>query len=116
VKRRTNCWRAMPERLHAIETGLRQTRNFVIGDGNGDDWDIEIRGDPLGGARLRGWPYYSREGLEIVVALRILAFGAALDFAWAAFGVLAMAELALGLRMLHEAAAASAALLRSIQE
>ena len=96
-----------------------------------DRWDLTVKGGMLGAMRIlmaieehglgqqmvrfRVWPRYSSGGLVLMVLLGVLAAGAALDGAWAAFALLGFVTAALALRALQECGAAAAAVLRALR-
>jgi hypothetical protein len=46
-------WAGMAERAAALEAALKGQRATTLRGGDFDDWDIEVRGGVLGGARVR---------------------------------------------------------------
>jgi GT2 family glycosyltransferase len=136
---RTRTWTIWSERwqppekwLGAIEAALRANGVTVLRGGSCDSWDLEIRGGALGSARVRAlieehgggrqlvrfrcYPRWSGIGLAAPALFALLAGGAVLDGAWAAFVVLASSAVVLVLRQLRECAGATAEVLKAAQE
>jgi GT2 family glycosyltransferase len=117
-------------RLSSIETTLKKTSTPVIRGGDYDRWDLEVRGGPLGSARLllaveehgggrqlarfRLWPRVSRAGAVVVILVGALFAASALSGAWAASALLGGAALLLALRELQECATGIAAAVEAI--
>jgi hypothetical protein len=117
-------------RLSSIETTLKKTSTPVIRGGDYDRWDLEVRGGPLGSARLllaveehgggrqlarfRLWPRVSRAGVVVVIFVGALFAASALSGAWAAAALLGGATLLLALRELQECATGIAAAVEAI--
>jgi hypothetical protein len=117
-------------RLSSIEKTLKKTSTAVIRGGDYDRWDLEVRGGPLGSARLllaveehgggrqlarfRLWPRVSRTGAVVVIFVGALFAASALSGAWAAAALLGGAALLLALRELQECATGIAAAVEAI--
>jgi glycosyltransferase involved in cell wall biosynthesis len=120
-------WRAPSDRLHSIESTLRTEGLCVFRGGDFDRWDLEVRGSMLGAARLRSaveehglgrqlvrfrvWPRPSITGVMMVVFFASLAAAAGHDRAWAGATILLVIAVLLGLGIVEQCAAATAALL-----
>jgi hypothetical protein len=118
-------------RLSSIETTLKKTSTAVIRGGDYDRWDLEVRGGPLGSARVllaveehgggrqlarfRLWPRVSRAGAGAVIFVGALFAASALSGAWAAAGLLGGAALLLALREAQECATGLAAGVEAIE-
>ena len=118
------------QRLTSVETTLKKTSTPVIRGGDYDRWDLEVRGGPLGSARVllaveehgggrqlarfRLWPRVSRAGAMAVIFVGALFAASALSGAWAAAALLGGAALLLALRELQECATGIAATLEAI--
>ena len=92
-------WRAPEAWLQIMVEGLQQTNVPVRTGGDFDDWDLELRGGLLGGARalmaieehgsgkqmvrFQVWPKLSLIGAVLGALCVVLATGAALNGAWA---------------------------------
>jgi GT2 family glycosyltransferase len=119
-------------RLESLEAALR---GFGVAVRRGDDfdrWDLQVQGGLVGGARLlmaveehaggkqliriRCWPWWRKMALGLIVACSALSGAAALNHASAAAVLLGVVALGLGMRMLVESGAATAAVLRAIGE
>lgn len=119
-------WRDPADRLRALDAALRDERAVVGHGGDTDLWDLEVRDGTLGcvrvrmaveehGAgrqlvRLRAWPLPSPLVLALALGLLLLGAAAAVDGAWTAAAVLALAAGAILLRVSNDCAAALAAL------
>jgi O-antigen biosynthesis protein len=118
------------ERLGWIEAALKDTGAPVMRGGEYDRWDLEVRGGPLGSARLlvavedhgggrqlarfRLWPRLSRAGV-LALAFGAALFGAAaLSGAWAAAALLGAGAAFLALREAQECATGMAAVVEAI--
>jgi hypothetical protein len=123
-------WQSGDERLHALETALKETGVAVTRGGDYDRWDLEARVGAAGAARtrmvveehghgrqllrFRVWGRASMTPVGLAVALAGLAVGALHDGAWtAALTLLAGAALAT-LRVLEDAAAATGLMLHAL--
>jgi GT2 family glycosyltransferase len=118
--------------LAAFQRRLSELGAIVRHGGDFDAWDIEVRGGTLAGVRittlveehgqgrqLTRWrcrPTWSRPALATVFVLAALATVAALDGAMIAAVVLGLLALALGLRIVNEAAAAMATALEALPD
>jgi hypothetical protein len=65
--------------------------------------------------RYRMWPVFSWLGTALVVVLGMLAWGAGRSHAWAAAAILGVGAIALGWRIVAEAASATSALVSSVE-
>jgi GT2 family glycosyltransferase len=117
-------------RLSSIETTLKKTSTPVIRGGDYDRWDLEVRGGPLGSARVllaieehgggrqlarfRLWPRVSRAGAGAVIFVGALFAASAVSGAWAAAVLLGGAALLLALREAQECATGMAATVEAI--
>ena len=126
----TEHWRASSERLQQIESNLRAQGACVARGGDFDRWDLEVRPNLLGAARLRMaveehglgrqlvrfrvWPKPSALVLLLVALFCGLAAGAALDGAWAGAVVLAATAVILAARTLQDLAASTGTLLAPV--
>ena len=124
-------WRSPEARLEATEAALRAEGVIAPRGGDYDRWDLEVRGGLLGGARLRMgieehgggrqlvrfrvWPRCTPLGASLVLLFAILAAGAALDEAMAAFAITCGAALLLALQTFAECDAAMAVFYRTLQ-
>jgi len=134
---RTHCiwseqWRAPDERVRRLEKALRRIGGVVFSGGDFERWDLYVRGGMLGSMRLRvaveehgagrqlvrirSWPRFSRIGAAIAVGFAALAAGAAIDGAWAATLVLAVAVLLIIVSMLQDCATAAGVLRIALTE
>jgi hypothetical protein len=117
-------------RLSSIEKTLKKTSTAVIRGGDYDRWDLEVRGGPLGSARVllaveehgggrqlarfRLWPRVSRAGAGVVIFVGALSAASAVSGAWAAAALLGGAALLLALREAQECATGMAAAVGAI--
>lgn len=113
------------ERLHGIESSLREHGAPVRRGGEWDRWDLEVRGGGLGAVRLivaiedhgsgnqlvrfRRWPRIAPAAATAIVVLSLLASGAALDGAAGAAVALAAAALTVLLHAGRQCGLAAAA-------
>ena len=125
-------WRDPFGALDAFQRRLIDLGAIVRHGGDFDAWDIEIRGGTLAGVRittlveehgqgrqLTRWrcrPTWSRPALATVFVLATLGTVAALDGATLAAVLLGLLALALGLRVVSEAAGALATALEALPE
>jgi GT2 family glycosyltransferase len=123
-------WSTLKQRLGSIEAAVRENGAPVLRGGEYDRWDLEIRGGPLGSARLlaaveehgggrqlsrfRLWPKLSRAGAVALLFVGALFGAAAVSGAWAAAGVLGAAAILLAVREAQECSAGMAAALEAI--
>jgi hypothetical protein len=125
----TEQWQAPDAKLRALEAAVRAHGVVALRGGDFDRWDLEVRGGPLGAARLRMvneehgggrqrwrvrvWSRASRVGLALELVLIGLATGAAFDGAWAAAAMLGGAAVIVLARSVEECAMATGAFLAS---
>jgi O-antigen biosynthesis protein len=118
------------ERLSSIESALKESGTPVMRGGEYDRWDLEVRGGPLGSARLlvaveehgggrqlarfRLWPRLSRAGAFSILFGVTLCVAAAVSGAWAAAALLGGVAIFLALRELQECSTGMAAALGAI--
>ena len=123
-------WSTVEQRLTSIETSVREAGAPVMRGGEYDRWDLELRGGPLGSARLlvaveehgggrqlarfRLWPRLSRAGALSSLFVGALFGAAAASGAWAAAAILGGAAILLAARELQECATGMAAALEAI--
>ncbi len=124
-------WHASDEWLEFVEAALRTAGACVRRGGDYDRWDLEARSGMFGAARthmaieehgsgrqlvrFRMWPRCSIKGLALIGLNAALATAASLDDAWAVGIVFGVTAVLLALRMLQECAAATAAVVRTLQ-
>jgi GT2 family glycosyltransferase len=124
-------WSAAEDRLRAFEATLRAAGAAVLPGGEYDRWDLEVRGGPLGAARMRMgieehgggrqlarfriWPRISPAGVAATLLLVVLFAAATLDGAWAAAGILGLLAAVLVAREVQECGAGTAAVLDAIE-
>src|SRR5204863_4984349 len=123
---------SVEERLQSIETTLCAYGALPLRGGDFDPWDLQVRGGPLGSARMfaaleyhgdgrqllriRSWPRCSAAAVALTLIFSALCAGAAFDQAWnACFALGAVASL-VALRTIHECAGATAALLTATRK
>ena len=127
----SGAWQSPQDKLTALERALLRAGAVVRRGGEFANWDLELQGGLLGGARVllsvedlcpgqqlvrfRSWPWFARWGLGLVVLLVLLAADAAADRAFAAGGVLALAGTVLLARTLREAAFSQSTLLQMLK-
>jgi hypothetical protein len=125
-------WRDPFAALDAFQRRLIDLGAIVRHGGDFDAWDIEIRGGTLAGVRittlveehgqgrqLTRWrcrPTWSRPALATAFVLAALGTAAALDGAMLAAVLLGLLALALGLRVVNEAAGALATALEALPD
>jgi GT2 family glycosyltransferase len=123
-------WSTLEQRLGSVEAAVRENGAPVMRGGEYDRWDLEIRGGPLGSARLlaaveehgggrqlvrfRLWPRLSRAGAISTLFMVALFGAAAASGALAAAAMLGGAAALLAWRELQECAAGMAAALETI--
>jgi glycosyltransferase involved in cell wall biosynthesis len=123
-------WSTVEQRLSSLETAVRESGAAVMRGGEYDRWDLEVRGGPLGSARLlvaveehgggrqlariRLWPRLSRAGIVSTFFVGALFAGAAASGAWAAAAIVGAAAVLLVARELQECAMGMAAALEAI--
>jgi hypothetical protein len=123
-------WVAPEERLGAVEAHLMSSGRGVRRGGAFDRWDLELRDEPLGSARLllsveelgggaqlvryRCWPVVRRVTVGSVLVLVTVALAAAWGSAEALAGVAAAAVAALAALAVAECAAAMGTLLAAV--
>ena len=124
-------WQASSDRLQSIESKLRAEGACVVRGGEFDHWDLEVRPNMLGAARLRMaveehgmdrqlvrfrvWPKPSTVAMVLGLLLCSLAAAAARDGAWAGAVILASMAVAVAARVVQECAAATGALLMPVR-
>jgi GT2 family glycosyltransferase len=124
-------WQAAETRLEAIEKCLREEDAVSLRGGEYDRWDLEVRTGTTGAARLlmaveehgsgkqlirfRCWQSIAPAGFALLLALALLALGAALDHAWIAYLVLAAAAFLLTFHILMDCATATAIVLHALR-
>jgi hypothetical protein len=124
-------WSTLEQRLGSIEAAVRENGAPVTRGGEYDRWDLEVRGGPLGSARLlvaveehgggrqltrfRLWPWLSRAGAVSVLFVGALFAAAAVSGAWAAAAILGGGALLLAAREVQECATGMAAALDAIE-
>jgi hypothetical protein len=125
-------WRSVEERLQATETRVRVTGAAVIRGGDFDRWDLEVRGGPLGAARLRTaveehgggrqltrfrvWPRLSPSAIVTTLFVGALAIAAAAAGAWLAAAILGLIGAVLVTRELQECATGIATVTEAIDQ
>src|SRR5207249_1275256 len=123
---------SVDERLQCIETALRAYGALPSRGGAFDPWDLEVRGGPLGSARMfaaieyhgdgrqllriRSWPRCSMVAVALTLTFAALSAGAAHDRAWNACFALGAVALLAASRTIHECAAATAAFLTATRK
>jgi GT2 family glycosyltransferase len=123
-------WVAAEDRLTAIEAHLVSSGNLVGRGGDFDRWDLDLRGSPLGSARLllcveelaggaqlvryRCWPVVRRVAWGLLGGLAALAVAAAVNGAYLAAAVAAGVAGALAVLCIAESGAAVGALLSAL--
>jgi hypothetical protein len=123
-------WRAPSERIHSVESALRTEGACVSRGGDFDGWDLEVRGNLLGAARVlmaveehglgrqlvrfRVWPRPSAAGVVVAAFFAALAAGAGLDRAWAGATILGLIAVMLVAGIVEQCAGATAALLAPV--
>ncbi len=125
-------WHSSNDWLVAVEEDLIRDGAVVSRGGDFDRWDLEVRGGLFGCARMlmgieehgagkqlirfRTWPKYSPVAIAINLVFGILALGAAIDQAWAAWTVLSLMVALFSFRLLQESAAAQASILFTLED
>jgi len=128
----TQQWQSPHDWLELIEAALRADTGAVRRGGDYDEWDLEVVGGMLGGARLllaaedygegwqlvrvRSWPKLSEESLVLALLFGILAVMAGLDQAWVAVAALGSIAFLLMIRLLLESGTAIRTLLRALRQ
>jgi glycosyltransferase involved in cell wall biosynthesis len=123
-------WRAASDRLQSMESKLRAEGACVVPGGEFDGWDLEVRPNMLGAARLRMaveehglgrqlvrfrvWPKPSTVAIVLGLLLSSLAAAAALDGAWPGAVILASTAVAVAARVVQECGGATGALLMPV--
>jgi O-antigen biosynthesis protein len=123
-------WQSPAQRLHALETGIRELGAVVHRGGDFDSWDLQIRGGLLGSAhlqmaveehgqgrqliRLRLWPSHWRVSFALALPLAALSAGAALARAWTACGAMALSALLIAWCGLQQFESAASVALRAL--
>jgi GT2 family glycosyltransferase len=122
-------WQAPEERLRALEAALQDEEIVVLRGGDFDRWDLEARAGTFGSLRLRiaveehgggrqlvrclWWPAAAPGGLVLTLLLAALSVAAALDGAWPAAAIIAVAVVLLVFRTFQDWAAATAGTLHA---
>jgi GT2 family glycosyltransferase len=125
-------WRPPEEWLGAIEATLRESGATVLCGGSYDSWDLEVRGGPLGSARirtlieehggerqlvrLRSCPRWSKIAFAAPALFVLLSVGAELDRAWLAGIVLLSLAAVLVLRAVQECGGATAEVVQAVEK
>jgi hypothetical protein len=123
---------SVDERLQSIETALRAYGALPLRGGDFDAWDLEVRGGPLGSARMfaaleyhgdgrqllriRSWPRCSVAAVVLTLTFAALAIGAAHDQAWNACFALGVVSVLAAARTINECGAATAAFLAATRK
>ena len=123
-------WSTLEQRLNSLERAVRETGAAVMRGGEYDRWDLEVRGGPLGSARLlaaveehgagrqlarfRLWPRLSRAGIVSALFVGTLFGAATVSGAWGAAAILGGTALLLVARGVQECATGMAATLEAI--
>ena len=116
-------WRALEDRLVALEQALRSAGVRARRGGDFDGWDLEVQSGLFGSARLqmaieehgagkqlirvRLWPRFHALTLVVVLPMGFLALAALSDHAWSAAAACTLMAAVLSLRALLECAAAT---------
>jgi hypothetical protein len=125
-------WQPPEAWIRSLRTGLAETGGAVVDGGAFDGWDLEARGGALGAVRLliaveehgggrqlirvRGWPRPSRWALVLTAPAMLLAAAGAMSGAWSAATVFGLVALALVLRTIRQAGAATQAVRRGLDQ
>jgi GT2 family glycosyltransferase len=125
-------WSPVERRLRVIEARVRETGAAVISGGDYDRWDLEVRGGPLGAARLRAaveehgagrqlarfrvWPRFSRGGVVTSAMLVALALAGLASGALLAAAMLGLIAAVVVSRQLQECAAAITTVIEAIDQ
>jgi GT2 family glycosyltransferase len=125
-------WRAPEERLESIESTLRMQSTAVVRGGDYDDWDLEVRGGLFGSVRTimavedhgsgtqliryRTWPRLGLVELLLLFLAVLLAVVAALGQVWLATLLLALAAIAIAIRLFSDCAAAMGSFLEALEQ
>jgi hypothetical protein len=120
------------EWFEALHSTLREQGALPLRGGDYDHWDLEVRGGPLGSARMfmaveyhgdgrqllriRSWPRCSVAGLGLAAVFAVLSVAAGQDQCWAACAALGSITLLLISCTLQECAAATAAFLQAVRK
>jgi hypothetical protein len=123
---------SVDERLQCIETAVRAYGALPLRGGDFDPWDLEVRGGPLGSARMfaaveyhgdgrqllriRSWPRCSAAAMALTLTFAALSAGAAHDRAWDACFALGAVAVSVAARTLYECAAATASFLTATRK
>jgi O-antigen biosynthesis protein len=124
-------WEASEHRLEAVELALRERGVPVRRGGEFDEWDLEVRGGLLAGARtrmaieqypggrqfvrFRSWPKFSAPTVVAVLLVALLALGAAVGHAPLAAAVLGAAAILAAVRTAGDGAAAITCLAEALE-
>ena len=123
-------WRGPEERIRDLEEALKESDRPVRHGGNFDRWDLEVGSGRFGSARLlmaiedypqgkqlvhwRCWPRFSPIGVVAAIACGALAAGAASGEGATAALILALLGIALVVRTVIDAAAATGAVVEAL--
>ena len=123
-------WVAPEERLRDLEARLATSGNLVRRGGEFDRWDLELRGNPLGSARLvlcveevgggsqlvryRCWPVVRRVAVGLLAVLGVLVAVVVVSGEYLAGGIVAGAGAVLAGLSVTECGAALGALLAAV--
>lgn len=99
-------WQAPEKRLANLEAALWKQGAYVVRGGDGDRWDLEVRGGLFGAVRIlmavedfgsgtqlvrfRAWPRLYFFPLLLTVVFAVLATGAVIDCVWVAAALLGL--------------------------
>ena len=123
-------WRALDQRLRAVEAALKAASAATRRGGDYERWDLEVRGGLLGAARLlaaaedhggaqlvrfRWWPRWSHLAIALALLFAALTGGATFAQAWTAAAFLAAMTVLLAVRAALESARASATIARALE-
>jgi hypothetical protein len=117
-------WKSQAERVLEVESTLRRERATTVRGGDFDDWDLEIRGGLLGGARItfvveehgagrqmtrvRIRPWYSLGAVMLQALLVIMGLFSVFEGEWVAAALLATGTAVVFGRQVYECGGAVA--------
>jgi O-antigen biosynthesis protein len=123
-------WRPLESWTAMVEGRLLAAGAVVEPGGHFDRWDLQVRGGPLGGARLRTaaeehgagrqliryrvWPAWPRFGVVLLIVITALAAGCFAAGAPLAAAIAALLVLAVGVRVIYDSATAMGALVEAL--